>query len=259
MKNKLKMNKNRNNKKRKSSGRGGRSGGQTNRKLSRLLGEAPDQQNVKVGRNLVHYFTRVPGRPMPGARLTTRQITQTYSNSTGMSGNAIIQNGPTNVLGGLAFALADLAQVSTFSSLFDQYRIEKIRVHVRARSNAVSVFNTASPNAAVPTMYMAIDRDDASAPAAVSDMMEYDSVFTIQGEEDAIITLVPSITPAVFSGGAFSGYSSSPSNAHWIDLANTTVPHYGLKFGVTALTTSTSSSWVWDITTEMVVSFKNSR
>jgi len=253
------MNKQKSKNKSRKSSKGGAGRTRLNQKVARLMGEAPDQQNIRIGRNLIHNFMRIPIRPMPGARLSTRQITQTFSNSTGMSGNAIIQNSATSVLGAMAFTLADLANVSAFASLFDQYRIERVRLHVRSRSNAVSVFNTASPNAAVPTMYLCIDRDDSTAPAAVSDIMQYDSVVTIQGEEDAIIDLVPSITPAVFSGGAFSGYSSSPSNAHWIDIANTAVPHYGVKFGVTPLTVSTSSSWVWDVTAEFLVSFKNTR
>jgi len=229
-------------------------------KLKALVGDAPDRGSFQVGRNLVHHFLKPPSRPMPGSRLTTRQLTKTFSNSTGLSGSSInIASGATSTLGALAFTLSDLAQVSSFSALFDQYRFERVRLHVKARNNAVFVANTASPNAAVPQLLLVIDRDDNTAPSAYTDLLQYDNVVSVSGEEDAIVDLVPSITPAVFSGGVFSGYASTPSNSMWIDIANTTVPVYGVKFATDTLTLSTTSSWTWDIIAEVVVSFKNTR
>jgi len=242
------------NKKNKSSNRGGRTG-----LADFKTGGSADKGRIRCGANLIHSFRPPPSRPLPGAKFSTRQLTETFGNSTGLSGNSIQQNGPTGVYGAVAFQLSDLANSSTFSSLFDQYRIERIRLYIRARTNAASVFNTASPNAAVPRAFIVIDRDDNSAPTAITDLMQYDSVATFTGHEDCVVDLVPNLTPAVFSGGAFSGYSSVPSSSMWIDIANTSVPVYGVKFGITGLTTSTSSSWYWDLTAEMVVSFKNTR
>lgn len=222
-------------------------------------GGAPDRGSMRCGANLIHSFRNPPSRPFPGARFSTRQMTETFGTSTGLTGNSIVQNGPTGVFGAIAFQLSDLANSSTFASLFDQYRFERVRLYIRARTNAASVFNTASPNAAVPRVFVVIDRDDNTAPTATTDLMQYDTVGTFTGHEDCVVDLVPNLTPAVFSGGAFSGYSSLPSNSAWIDIANTAVPMYGVKFGVTGLTTSTTSSWIWDITGEYVVSFKNTR
>jgi len=243
--------------------RSGKNGGPQRRnekKLLALVGDAPDTGSFKVGRNLIHNYLKPPSRPMPGARLTTRQLTKTFSNSTGFTGSSIvIASGATSTLGALSFTLSDLAQVSSFSALFDQYRFERVRLHVKSRNNAVFVANTASPNAAVPQLLLVIDRDDVTAPSAYTDLLQYDNVVSISGEEDAIVDLIPSITPAVFASGAFSGYASMPSNSMWIDIANTTVPVYGIKFATDLLTLSTTSSWVWDLTAEVVVSFKNTR
>lgn len=254
-KNNIKMTRRNKKKNRKSSKRGGRAG-----LADFKTGGSADKGRIRCGANMIHSFRTPPSRPYPGARFSTRQITETFGTSTGLSGaNSIQQNGPTGVYGALAFQLSDLANSSTFSSLFDQYRFEKIRLYIRARTNAASLFNTASPNAAVPRVFIVIDRDDSTAPTAITDLMQYDSVATFTGHEDCVIDLVPNVTPAVFSGGAFSGYSSLPSNSTWIDIANTAVPLYGVKFGVTGLSASTTSSWYWDITAEYVVSFKNTR
>jgi len=242
------------NKKNKSSNRGASSG------LANFkTGGTADKGSIRCGANLIHLFRNPPQRPFPGARYSTRQMTETFGTSTGITGNAIVQGGATGVFGAIAFQLSDLANSITFASLFDQYRFEKVRLYIRARTNAASVFNTASPNAAVPRVFIVIDRDDNTAPTAVTDLMQYDTVATFTGHEDCVIDLVPNLTPAVFASGAFSGYSSLPSNSAWIDIANTAVPMYGVKFGVTGLTVSSTSSWIWDITAEYVVSFKNTR
>ena len=87
--------------------------------------------------------------------------------------------------------------------------------------------------------------------------MQYDNAIQFNGEEDIEVEIVPSITPSVFASGAFSGYGVRPPM--WIDVANTAVPHYGVKIYVGPLTATTTSAWTWDISAEYIVSFKNSR
>ncbi len=241
-------------------------GQRTAMKLARLLGEAPDQQSFKVGRNLIHRFIVPPPRPMPGARLTTRQIAGTFNTQSGLTNvgggayaAAFVVNSATATLASIAFRLDDLTQASSFSALFDQYRIERVRLHIKSRNNATLLANTASPNAAMPSCYLVVDRDDSTAPAALTDLFQYDNVISFNGGEDAIVDLVPSATPAVYASGAFTGYSTKPSNSVWLDMANSDVPMYGVKLGGSGLTVSTTSAWTWDIIPEYVVSFKNTR
>ncbi len=241
-------------------------GRSNSQKILKDMGLRKDPQLMRVGRNLGHSFLRQPGRPLPGAMLSLRQIASTFTVSSGLtnvggsdSAAQLIQAGATTVNAAIAFCLADLAQVSTLAALFDQYRIEKVKLHIKSRNNAVSTFNTASPNGAVPTGYVVIDRDDATALTSTSDAMQYNNCVTFNGEEDVEVELVPSITMAAYASGAFSGYTSELASSHWIDIANTSVPLYGVKICIGPLSASTTSSWAWDIIPEYVVSFKNSR
>ncbi len=209
---------------------------------------------------------KAPKGPMSGAQFTIRQMPQTFGSQTGLSnvgGSSavaqLIQGSATAVYFAIAFQLSDLTQSTTLAALFDQYRIEKVKVHFKSRNNAVSVFNTASPNGGVPTGYLVVDRDDGTALTSMSDPLQYDNVVSFNGEEDSTVELVPSITPAVYSGGAFSGYTTAPSTSHWIDIANTSIPAYGIKGAVGPLSASVTSSWVWDITAEYIVSFRKTR
>lgn len=236
------------------------------RALEKALGMKLPTPIFGIGRNLGMRALKNPKGPYPGAHATFRQLASTLTTSSGLSnvgGSAavaqLIQNGATSVYFSIAFNLADFPQVSTFSALFDQYRIEKVLVRATARSNAVFIANTAAPNAAVPLGYLVVDYDDATAPSAITDLYQYGNCQRFNGEEDWVVELVPALTPAVYSSGAFSGYEVSPSNAHWIDVANTSVPTYGIKGGIGPLTATTTSSWVWDLEIEAILSFKNSR
>lgn len=223
-------------------------------------------ERIKIARNMPWKPLRSPKGPMQGAQFTIRQMPQTFSQQSGLSnvgGSSsaaqLIQSGSTAVYFSIGFELSDLTQVSTLAALFDQYRIERVKVHFKSRNNAVSVFNTASPNGGVPSVYIVVDRDDATAFTSMSDPLQYDNVQSFSGEEDASVELVPSLTPAVFASGAFSGYTTSPAPSHWIDIANTSVPAYGIKGALGPLAVSTTSAWTWDVSAEYIISFRKVR
>ena len=171
----------------------------------------------------------------------------------------MIQGGATPVNIAIGTTLADFAGYASYAAIFDQYRIREVLVRIKARNNAVSVFNTASPNGAVPTAYIVRDLDDGTALSAVIDALQYDNCQTFNGQEDCVVRYQPAVTPAVYGGGAFSGYAVERSDKLWLDIANTTIPHYGLKIEIGPLTATTTSSWVWDITAEAIVEFQNTR
>lgn len=236
------------------------------RKIEGKLGMIAPFEHIEIGRNMKWVPLKVPKGPKPGAVFTTRQFAATFLSSAGLtnvggsSGAAqLVQNGATAVNFAIGFELQDLTQVSTFSSLFDQYRWERVKVHGKARSNAISVFNTAAPNSAVPSGFIVVDRDDISAPAGITDCMQYDNAQAVNGAEDWTVDLVPSVTPALYSTGAFSGYSTVPGDSLWLDIANTGIPAYGVKGSIGPLTATTSSSWVWDLSAEYVISFRKVR
>lgn len=224
------------------------------------------QQLLNLGRSSTVPFLASPQGPRQGAAFTTRQLASTFGVQSGLTnvGGAstaanLVQAGSTAVYFAMAFQLSDLTQSSTFAALFDQYRIERVRVHFKSRNPATFVANTASPNGSVPSGYVVVDRDDATALTSISDTYQYDNVIAFNGYDSVTVDLVPSLTPAVFSSGAFSGYSTRDSDGIWLDIANTSIPTYGIKGALGTLTVSTSSSWTWDVVAEYIVSFRKTR
>jgi len=238
------------------------------RKLERALGFASPRQRLFAGVNMMPRFLKSPKGPYSGAHMTVRQIANGLGTSTGISNSGygasmgcgqLVCNSPTTTYFAFGFNLADLPQSSTLVSLFDQYRLEKTKVHFIPRSNATFLANTASPNSSMPIGYCVVDRDDASAPSTLSEVQQYDNAIAFTGKHYFCVELTPSITPASYASGAFSGYLVKDSDAEWIDAANTNVTAYGVKGCVSGLTTSTTSSWIWDIIVEHIVSFRKVR
>ncbi len=206
-------------------------------------------------------------RPMHSGRVARyRMHANTFGVSTGLSNvggssgpGQLVQNSATLLNAAIGTQLSDYAGYSSYAAIYDQYRIKEVLIRFKSRNNAVNLVNTASPNGSVPTAYIVRDLDDATALSTPSEALEYDTVHTFNGEEDCVVRFDPAVTPAVYSGGAFSGYGVQHSDMMWLDVANTAIPHYGIKVCVGALTASTTSSWVWDLTMEAIVEFQNTR
>jgi len=213
---------------------------------------------------LLPWFTNPPPRipmpsgPSPGATLTVVNQVNGFNvisgNTTSLS---LQQNAATALLGAIAFTLRDLNQQATYTAMFDQYRFEEVHFRLTTRSNAVSTFTASATTEDVPYLLFVIDRDDSTALGTLAALGEYDNVIQVPGIGNLDIIVQPSVAPAIFSGGAFSGYSIARGDDTWIDNANIDVPHYGIKFGISPLDVSTTAKWSYDITAWYKVSFRN--
>lgn len=235
--------------------------------MERALGLTKTRQTLRnVGNAAGVGFLRAPAGPRPGAHYSTRQFGSTFTTSSGFAGVGgassqaqLVQSGATAVYFAAAFQLADLGQASSFATIFDQYRIDLIRFHLRTRNPMVSTFNTASPNGAVPVGWIVVDRDDASPLTSSTEALQYENCIEFSGYDSVEVDLVPSLTPSLFASGAFSGYSTRDSDGLWLDMANTNIPAFGIKGSIGPLSATTTSSWTWDVFTEYIVSFRNTR
>jgi len=217
-----------------------------NKKLAKLL----NRQSLRVYEDIVPRKMRNP----PGSLFTTVQAVSSFSGN----GSATITPVATVAsFYAFQFELGDLSQVSTFAALFDQYRIMEVELFFRPRTNATDSSQRASPHRQVPRLYAVVDRDDNTLPTLISQLEEYDNVVTCTGYQSLHIKLKPTATRALYASGAFSGYEIC--DYPWVDVANTAVPGYGVKVGVTALDTSSSDLWIWDVEIYYRVAFMNTR
>lgn len=182
-----------------------------------------------------HYY------PSAGA-LSTGGVGSGYTPATGT-----IAYSTTDIFFSLYFQAGDLPQISSFSALFDQYRIEEVKVHF------FPVFNQsaqlASPDYADLVMVVK-DYDDATVPTTRGQILEYEDIVVKWMYNPFTVQLKPRAAVAAYNG-SFSAYTNV--KAPWIDLATTNTQHYGLKghFGATS-----AGGCYWRVVCEMAISFR---
>jgi len=176
--------------------------------------------------------------------LSETTITQTALTPTLLGGATISIFSPT---------LSLLDQASTFTALFDQYRI--VRVDYRFRSMFRNENFTASSDLA-PLLYVISDYDDNTNPASLAALRQYQSI-QIHEYESFNYSIVPHCADALYSGSVFTSFGNITSP--WIDVVSTGVVHYGIKIGITAGATGQTNLQKWWVSCALTVEFRNVR
>jgi len=150
-------------------------------------------------------------------------------------------------VGSKAWTTADITQFSSFSSIFDQYKIDFIEVWLTPYGpGVVAGYNSNTK------IYSVVDYDDANAPTSIAALTQYENCVITRANEGHYVKFRPHIAVAGF-GGAFTQFKNEKSD--WIDVASTSMQHYGFKFGCDP-TTATNDVQL-DMETRITVSFRN--
>jgi len=145
--------------------------------------------------------------------------------------------------------LNDLPGVADFTSLYDAYRIDWIEVDIYPE------VNTTQPNNSIgqSCYYSVLDYD--SAPGLTSTLaLQYSNLVVASAFRPFKRRYVPKAAMAVYSG-AFTSFAESP-NGLWIDVASSTVQHYGASFLFPA---ATSNIQAYQVVCTYGMSFRSAR
>lgn len=202
-------------------------------------------------------------KPRPnfgGADYVTTQLVgmSSFHTHTNNSSDSITCAATADKLGAMAFALADLPS-SAATGVFDQYKILEIDLQFRPRSNALNQVNVASPNDLLPGLMVVVDYDDDTALSTKTDAQQYDNVVRAQAYEGVRVRFRPTIDPAIFASGAFTGYAIEESDKMWLDINSNTISHYGVKWCAELMRTSATTTIAWDVWAYYTVGYKNTR
>jgi len=201
-----------------------------------------------------------PMGPASGATVTVVQFVSNPNANTGISNSAISQTGSVAAFGATAFEAGDLPNITQLAQTFDQYRFEAVHLKFRSRNRSFSgIANAPAADNQPPLLAVVIDRDDNTALSSLGAIAAYDNVVEATYSDDVDVIIEPSVTPAVYSGGAFSGYGIEKAKDLWLDCANTSIPYYGVKWAFTPTGVSNAYVWAWDVQCWYKVSFRNVR
>lgn len=150
------------------------------------------------------------------------------------------------------FQLNLLDNVTAFTTLFDQFRIEAIRFRMIPKNNAIGLQTESTTT--LTQVYCVIDYDDSSALASTAKAREYDNCIIAAAGESIERTFVPRIAVAAYSG-AFSAYTNL--GPQWIDVSTPAVQHYGVKLYIPRVTAAQTLLQTWECSAEYFVSFRS--
>jgi len=222
----------------------------------------------KEGRERIIVIAATARLPIPRplhSQFRTRQMVLFPNISNGLTTGGSTQStyiaqasAATLEFGSAAFSLQDLDQVTSFTAVFDQYRIDRVVVQVKTRNNLLTFNNVSGANATPPQTFWVVDRDDSSVLTTLAQARQYDNVQEATAMDNVEIDLQPSVTPAVYASGAFSGYAIVRTGM-WLDCNNVSIPHYGVKWAISELTAAATDAYYWDVFFYYYVSFRNVR
>lgn len=167
---------------------------------------------------------------------------------------------PTPILAAYDFKLNALPQQSTLTSLYDQYKINKVVLTFRPRTGMVTTEpgNSFQFIQGYSPLMTVIDYDDATSPVNEAEMLEYQTLKMTQPSKVHKRVLRPKFASQVYASPISSGYKPSTG---FIDCTNPAVPHYGVKVLMNApvATAGTASAFSYDVYATYYVAFKNVR
>lgn len=140
--------------------------------------------------------------------------------------------------GSMQWTIADVPSSSEFTTLFDRYEIEQVDVEVNCTQNSATVGIVNS----MPTITYVPDFDDATVPANPSTISQYQraKTWTFRGDGKPLkFSVKPRVQVPVYRTGVTFAYQAGGPHT-LVDLGNTDVPHYGLKFFLENLLSGTS-------------------
>jgi len=134
------------------------------------------------------------------------------------------------------FKLSDLYSYSEFTTLFDKYKLTRAQVFIQMVNNPDGAF-TLNGSGAVgtgnacnfyPKMWYIADHDDSSTTsiAAIKERVGV-KMCVIKPNVIKKISVKPACAVQLYKTALTSGYG--PKFGQYIDMANSDVPHYGLK------------------------------
>jgi len=186
--------------------------------------------------------------PMRGAMRGLYGYKQIVLNPAAIGPVSVPAGGP-NFLQGISFNLGQVGgNIGPFTALYDQYRISKVVYQLIPKFN-VSDANL-GPGGILPMVATCIDYNDANTPANIGDIIQRQNA---KLHRSKVITRV--LKPcANFVVDAATGALASKQSP-WLDITNITVPHFGIKLGIT----STAQDMDFEVVVKYYLQFRQVR
>jgi hypothetical protein len=127
------------------------------------------------------------------------------------------------------FNLGLIPGMSDFTNLFDQYRIVSVRMIWRPTATSNNVGDSADKQ--IPDLFSVEDANDGIVPTNSSSLLQYQTFRCERMDHEITRTIYPRTAVATYANGVVNGYSLQDEPV-WVDIANPSVQHYGIKWAL---------------------------
>jgi hypothetical protein len=152
------------------------------------------------------------------------------------------------------FKAADLDNFGDLGTVFDQFKIEAIRMTIKSLNGPAGLYTNATQT--LVDFMSVIDYNDVGAFGAVQDARQCQTCMTLTPGESGTRVFKPKAAIAVFNG-AFTGYAQAPGG--WIDMSSGNVQYYGVKIVIPASGAGQTEYQQWEVEYEYYVTFRTIR
>lgn len=188
--------------------------------------------SVRPRSRATHYFKRLGSEYILGCSTVSNQPAWTTTNNSLATGTPSLDDFGTYQLGGaFKFKLVNVLQPADFGTLFDRYKIMgvKLKFLFQVNNSTGQGLGNTSP---LPILTYSFDGDDAAVPSDKNSVAvkQYAKERIMNANRTFSVYIKPRVDKLVYAGAVTSGYTSE--RACWLDMANDSIEHYGLKFWI---------------------------
>lgn len=157
-----------------------------------------------------------------------------------------------------SFKLRDVVNAVDFTSLYDQYRINKVTIYLERYRTSTGDSIAATPYS--QKIRVVHDYNDNNTLTQEDDYLEYSNCksYNTVGIGAAKIVLYPKVAQVIENVGGTQGFNSVPSNKVWLNTVDDQVPHFGLKMFI-PVGGNTNGYPIFKVRARFDLSFKNSK
>lgn len=153
-----------------------------------------------------------------------------------------------------AFTLAALPSYTEFTNLFEQYRINAVKLTFIPYTDSIEG-NTTSANLFVPRVYTIIDKDGSPLLSSETAMQQYNDARLIRDPCKAFSIYVRKPCVQFGTANALTVVGGAPKPSPWLDCDNHSVQHWGC--GIGGVVPNAAGNFNYSVVATYYMQFKN--
>jgi hypothetical protein len=177
----------------------------------------------------------------PNSTKFDNQVYRVYQ--TAELGNLTTSSAGAEVDGAQAFQLSQIQGYTSYTAAFDQYRIDQIEVQMTLSSSTSTIVDN--------FRWLSVTDYDDISTVSFNGLLQYANVTDCNRNEAVLRVFQPHIAVSTNSGG--SGILGKNEPSSWLDSASPSVNHFGVKWALSA----TSTTVILSMRVRFLLSFRN--